>query len=102
MNITTQKNIVIRDDWQTNYAFVDDVKARAVVVTIAPRAKADAVPALKKPPTPAKAAVTPADRFSFILWKDAAYDAANALNDGQGYGNSDLISAIASYLSSLG
>lgn len=98
MNIKTQKIINVREDWATTvgaYKFMDD--GRQVQVWILP-----------SPATPANARVSPpvlavqaTDAFFFVLWDEDAYLVANALNSGQGYGNSDLISAITAYLKNL-
>lgn len=120
ISVTEHKPLLIRDDWSTNYSFIDDPKTKTIKVQIygTPQVLAkEALPALTYIPPkvadathlatpgryardaqPAVAEAPATQQLTFTLWAGADYDAAQAMNAPNGYGTPDLNSAIAAFL----
>jgi hypothetical protein len=90
MNLNTEHIITITDDWEDIYSFTDLQKAKMVRINIPPTSSINS--------SGSRTSTVP---FSFILWQGPAYDTANSMNNGLGYGNADLINAITAYLANL-
>lgn len=112
--IITPQSVVIREDWQSNYGFIDDPKSKTIKVSIYARAQVlgkAAIPAYAgvpkdethlgiaaRPAVAAVEAVAPTQSLQFVLWSGTSYDTAQALNNGEGYGTTDLNTAITAFL----
>ena len=98
--IPPSTSIQIDPNWQATYQLSDDPVSQRVRITIPAKSPITANPSA----TPPVAAQPACQQFSFVLWGTntaTTYAQAQAMNNGLGYGNADLIAAITTYLNAI-